>query len=181
VESALGGVRRIWSGFQRFVDWAYAPRELVRGLLIYSAGDTVATLIQGSFSVTRVLGVMCVGGFIYSFEIPRYFRWLETLFVDRVNFPWRCVRAAAAMAYFNPIWIARHYLFLSLFLSLSSGAWPGAYEGLAEQAVRSFVVLAPFSLLGNYFVQNCLLQRWRFTASAIMSGLFAIGYAVLLR
>ncbi len=37
--------------------------DVVRGMLIYPAGDTAAALLTGGFSPLRLAGMMVVGGF----------------------------------------------------------------------------------------------------------------------
>jgi hypothetical protein len=55
----------------------YTKSNIIRGALIYSSGDLIATLLLGEFSSARLLGMMALGATLYAFEIPNYFAWIE--------------------------------------------------------------------------------------------------------
>ena len=83
-------------------------------------------------------------------------------------------RTALAWAYFNPLWIARHLVFVKIF----SGAWSDVSWALLTTASYSFLGSIPISLVGNFIIQNRLPERHRFLGSAIFSGLTAVYYAL---
>lgn len=144
----------------------YRRNELLRGLLIYAAGDSVAALLTCQFSLHRMVGMMAVGGFVYSLEIPSWFRYIARR--------WKGVpRALMAMLYFNPLWIARHLTFIALF----SGDLDGIGWCLVTVSLKSFAVNLPFSFVANYLIQNKVPVDWRFFASAIFSALMAVYYS----
>ncbi len=87
--------------------------DVVRGMLIYPAGDTAAALLTGGFSPLRLAGMMVVGGLLYAWEIPAWFRWINARYTG-------AARAAMAVLYFNPLWIARH---LASFVCFQERPW----------------------------------------------------------
>jgi hypothetical protein len=147
---------------------------MLRGLLIYSTGDTVASLILSQFSLTRMLGIMLVGATVYAFEIPRYFRWIDLKTRGLRGLKGSLSRTGLAILYFNPLWIARHLLFIALF----SGRIDTIDWGLMRIAVCSFSVNIPVTLVVNFMIQNRVPFRWRFFASAVFSSLMAVYYAM---
>ncbi|WP_035564183.1 hypothetical protein [Hymenobacter sp. IS2118] len=148
----------------------------IRGFLIYGAGDTAAALILGQFSWLRLLGMALVGGLLYSTEVPAYFRWLDARVPSRPDGSQlrKTGRAALTLLYFNPLWIARHYVFLALF----GGAAKTLSLAILPLAGRSFLLSAPVSLAANYYIQNCVATSRRFVASAVFSGVMAVIYAL---
>lgn len=143
----------------------YRTGNVVRGLLIYSAGDTIASLIVSEFSVIRLLGVMAVGALIYAWEIPAWFQFIESRYKGTG-------RAAMAVLYFNPIWIARHLAFISVF----SAGVSALHWNLLLIALKSFAVNLPVVFAANYLIQNKTPLKWRFFASAVFSAFMAIFY-----
>ncbi len=143
-----------------------------RGLLIYGAGDAAAAALSGEFAWTRLAGMALVGAMLYALEIPAWFRW-----IDRRSPPagsasaWR--RAGLAMLYFNPLWIARHLLFIRLF----QGRFELIGWSLVAAGARSFLLNVPISAACNWLIQNRVPGRWRFAASATFSALMAVYYA----
>ncbi len=83
-------------------------------------------------------------------------------------------RTLMAMLYFNPLWIARHLLFIKLF----TGRVEEINPGLLVVASWSFLVNIPVSLAANYLIQNHVKMKWRFLASAVFSSLMAVYYAL---
>ncbi|NJD11140.1 MAG: hypothetical protein FIB01_12160 [Gemmatimonadetes bacterium] len=146
-------------------------------MAIYAGGDTVAALILGEFGWTRVAGLMLAGGFVYAWEIPRYFAWIDRVTAARRGFAGTLVRTALAMLYFNPLWIARHLLFVML----ASGRAAEIGWDLLATASASFLGAVPISIAGNFVIQNLLPLRHRFTASALFSAGMAVYYAASLR
>lgn len=146
----------------------YTRTNVLRGAVIYTAGDTVAALILGDFLWTRMLGISAVGALVYALEIPHYFQWIDRGQTTALS------RTTLAMLYFNPLWIGRHLLFIYLF----SGQMEELRWGLLVVACYSFLANIPLSLLGNYLVQNVVRLPWRFFASAVFSALMAVYYAL---
>lgn len=151
-------------------------RNHLRGFLIYAAGDSTAALLLHQFSWTRLLGMALVGGILYSWEVPAFFRWIDRQVPERPNggLGRRWLRAAMSQLYFNPLWIARHYVFLRLF----SGQFNDISLALLPLAGRSFLLNVPLALVVNYFIQNKVSADLRFVASALFSGFMAVYYAV---
>lgn len=148
-------------------------RNAIRGGLIYASGDTIATLISGDFLIWRALGVLILGATLYASEIPAYFRWIDRHFGKPG--PWNPLKKALlAQAFFNPVWIARHLLFIRLF----SRRWTEIDLGLLSIGLNSFLHIAPVGLLMNYLIQNIVPLNWRFVASASYSALMAIYFAM---
>ena len=143
-------------------------------MLIYSAGDTAAALISGSFSLTRLAGMMLIGATVYALEIPNYFAWIDRKVTTKKPLKRAAHRTALAMAYFNPLWIARHLLFIKL-ASLDLDA---VGVDLLILGTKSFAFNIPISALANYIIQVRLPLRWRFVGSATFSALMAVYYAL---
>jgi len=152
----------------------YTRANILRGLIIYSTGDSIAALIVGEYSLFRMLGIMLVGATIYALEIPYYFAWIDRRVAQDTRLFSSLKRTAWAMLYFNPLWIARHLLFIKFF----SGLWKEITWGLLSLGFWSFLVNIPISLAGNYLIQNKVPLKWRFFASASFSALMAIYYAL---
>jgi len=152
----------------------YTRPNALRGLLIYASGDTVAAFLLGQFTWGRLIGIMLVGATFYALEIPNYFRWIDRRTANRS--PWHAAmeRTGLALLYFNPLWIARHLLFIALF----SGRCENIRWHLLLIATRSFLVNIPISFSANFIIQNRVKLKWRFVASAVFSALMAIYYAL---
>lgn len=147
-----------------------------RGLLIYPLGDAIAQLILGDFNWIRTLVLAIVGCFLYSFEISKWFS-----YIDR-NFKNPLVKTFSAIIYFNPLWIARHFLFIELsthpsFLHNFSDFW-AEIQHLVILGTKSFAGGIIISGLANYIIQNKISLKNRFLYSAIFSALMAIYYAL---
>src|SRR5579885_1334212 len=153
------------------------------GLLVYPLGDLSAQLILGQVDLLRLLIVALVGATLYRFEVPRWFAWLDRIAISQstvVRFPVlrRLVarpaqadsgmplnwlgRTLLAMAYFNPLWIARHIFFIRLPGNLLHFSLGAALLAAIAAGAKSFLVNAPFAVLGNYIVQNHITRKWRF-------------------
>lgn len=117
---------------------------------------------------------MLVGATFYAFEIPNYFDWIvkKTQFLKGIKAT--LIKTFLAIAYFNPLWIARHLLFIKLF----SGQFEAIGCNLLQIAFWSFVVNIPISFIANYIIQNRFKIKWRFLGSAVFSALMAIYYAL---
>ncbi len=152
-------------------------QKLLLPALIYATGDGIASALLGEFSIRRLLGMFAIGGSVYAFEIPRYFSWIERKTARHKDPKKTMLKTALAMLYFNPIWIARHLLFIQLL----SGRWiplSSSAASLLQVACWSFLFNIPISLAGNYLIQNRIRLSWRFTASALFSALMAVYYAL---
>ena len=117
---------------------------------------------------------MFIGATFYAFEIPNYFDWIvkKTQFLKGIKAT--LTKTFLAIAYFNPLWIARHLLFIKLF----SSHFEAIGVNLLEIAFWSFLVNIPISFVANYIIQNRFKIKWRFMGSAIFSALMAIYYAL---
>ncbi|MFT5859119.1 MAG: hypothetical protein ACI865_001216 [Flavobacteriaceae bacterium] len=151
----------------------------VKGGLIYAAGDTIAVLIVNGFDFStlswiRIGGILLIGATLYTLEIPNYFKWIDKKLPQSGTGKNAWLRASMAMLYFNPLWIARHIVFIQLLA--------GGYETIGWTilltGVISFAVNIPVSLIANYLIQNKVGSKHRFLASAIFSGLMAIYYSL---
>lgn len=152
----------------------YTTSNIVRGAVIYSAGDTIAALLLNEFSWFRLLGMVIIGATLYAFEIPNYFAWIDRKTKGLSSYKRTLAKTGLAIAYFNPIWILRHLVFIKLLsndLNLID-------IGLFRIALWSFLANIPISFVANYVIQNKVYLNWRFLASAIFSALMAIYYAL---
>jgi len=152
----------------------YTKSNILKGALIYSAGDTIAAFLLDEFSIYRLLGMMFIGATIYAFEIPNYFAWIDRKTVRYNRIKKTLLKTGLAIAYFNPIWIWRHLLFIKIF----SGNLDLVTIELFYIACISFLVNIPISFIANYIIQNRIQLSWRFLASALFSALMAIYYAL---
>ena len=145
--------------------------NIIRGAIVYSVFDAIAALMLGQFSWIRFFGIMIIGATIYTFEIPNYFVWIEQKCQKFSGHKQKIIKTLYALLFFNPLWIARHLLFIDL-LTLGNSSF-----SILMIALKSFVVNIPISLFANYFIQNKLNLGYRYLASALFSGLMAIYYA----
>lgn len=152
----------------------YGRTDILKGLLIYSTGDTIASILMSEFSLVRMLGMMIIGGTVYAFEIPNYFRWIDTKTAGINGLRGSLSRAGLAILYFNPIWIARHLLFIQIL----QGSWSSINLSLLSLGFFSFAANVPVAFTANYVIQNNIPLKWRFFSSAVFSSLMAIYYAM---
>lgn len=153
---------------------SYSKLNIVRGAVIYSIGDTIASLLLDEFTWSRLLGMIIIGATIYAFEIPNYFNWIDKKTANQSGILKNLSKTALAILYFNPIWIFRHLFFIKLF----AGHLYEVDTSLFIIAFWSFLVNIPISIAANYTIQNKIHLKFRFLASAIFSGLMAIYYAL---
>lgn len=149
-------------------------KDALRGGLIYGTGDTIASLITGTFNPLRVLGIVCVGATIYAIEITGYFSWIDGKSQSLSGIKAKLLRMSMAMMYFNPLWIARHLLFISLF----SGTYFTSDSSFLLIGFKSFFFNIPVSLTANYIIQNKVSLKYRFMSSSIFSACMAVYYAL---
>lgn len=152
----------------------YTKQNILKGAIIYSIGDTIASLMLHEFSWMRVLGIVFIGATVYAFEIPNYFIWIDKKTAHLDGIKKTIYKTVLAIAYFNPLWIARHLFFIKLF----SQNYESINTNLLYIAFLSFLINIPISAIANYIIQNKIKLDWRFMASAIFSGLMAIYYAM---
>ena len=152
----------------------WSPRNSLQGLCIYALGDLAAQVILHQFLATRLLGVMALGATLYAVEIPNWFAFIDRTVTTQAPTRRALARTALALLYFNPLWIARHLLFLRVF----SGDWQGLSTDLLRIGLVSWLANLPVATLANWLIQVKVPLRWRFLASAAFSGLMAIYYAM---
>lgn len=152
----------------------FTKNNSLKGAVIYAAGDSIAALILNEFSLARLLGMMFIGATLYAFEIPNYFKWIETKTQNLKGTTYLLSKTGLAIAYFNPLWIARHLFFIKLF----SGQFEALNWSLLNIALLSFAVNIPISFFANFIIQTKTPLKWRFFASAVFSALMAIYYAL---
>ncbi|WP_299261168.1 hypothetical protein [uncultured Aquimarina sp.] len=152
----------------------YTKVNILRGAIIYSSGDLIASMLLGEFSIYRLVGMILLGATLYALEIPNYFAWIEVRTKNIIGTKKTLLKTGLAILYFNPLWIARHLLFIKIF----SGNFNQIDLNLLKIAGLSFLVNIPISFVANYLIQNKVNLHWRFLASAIFSALMAIYYAL---
>lgn len=152
----------------------YKRSDIIKGLLVYSIGDSIAAFLLGEFQITRLLGVILIGSTLYALEIPNYFNWIESKTKTTVGHKKSFQKTLLALLYFNPLWIFRHLLFLKIF----SFEFGFSIKTLFIISLYSFLVNIPISLFGNFIIQNRISLKHRFLASAIFSAIMAIYYAL---
>ena len=118
--------------------------------------------------------MVLIGATLYAFEIPNYFSWIVKKTNKLKGLKLTLTKTTLAIAYFNPLWIARHLFFIKLF----SGNLNDINMHLLVIALWSFLANIPISFIANYIIQNKIHLNWRFLASAIFSALMAIYYAL---
>ncbi len=171
-------------------------RDAVVEWTVYPLGDLVAQLISGHVQWQRLVVMAIAGGLVYRYEVPAWFRNLDRfefspLTLDRS----RLARATAspdghlnwlgrtlgAILYFNPLWVARHLIFIRLGSDPASLLHASSYLAAVTIGIKSFLVNLPISFAGNYVIQMCLPLRWRFLGSSIFSAILATAYALAYR
>ncbi len=152
----------------------FNSQNSIRGGLIYCIGDTIAAFILGEFTFLRMFGMFFIGSTIYTLEIPNYFAWIDKKTKHLEGYRLSFQKTLLAMAYFNPLWIARHLLFIKI-ISLQ---WEAINWGLLSIGLISFLVNIPIAFIANFIIQNKIRLDYRFYASAVFSALMAIYYAM---
>ncbi len=143
------------------------------GGLTYCLGDTIATILSDTLYYPRIFGMLLLGATLYAIEIPAYFRWLNRYF----NQPGKLnafKRMFMAAAFFNPLWIARHLVFIKLL----SGQSQSISLDILSVASLSFIYCLPVALPVNFMIQNAIPLSWRFIASSIFSAFMVIYFAM---
>ena len=152
---------------------SYKRSDILKAILVYGIGDSIASLLLNQFSWTRVLGIMLIGATFYAFEIPNFFNWIEQQTKNKTGLKRSLYKTLLAILYFNPLWIFRHLFFIKIF----SNQLDFSFKNLFLIAFYSFLVNIPISFIGNFIIQNKITLKHRFLASAIFSALMAIYYA----
>ena len=158
----------------RRITLEYHRTSVLRGALMYGLGDAIAAVILDQFTIIRLVGMLVIGGTIYAFEVPNYFRWINIQLPGAKTVKRSVLRTFLAMMYFSPLWIFRHLVFIKLLL----GKYSEIDFNLFTAACLSFLVNIPVASISNFLIQNKLRHKWRFLGSAIFSGLMAIYYAL---
>ena len=150
----------------------FKQSESIKGALTFGVFDTIAALILGEFSWLRMVGMSLIGASIYAIEIPSFFAWIQgkSQSMSAVKGNW--YKTFMTVAYFNPLWIARHMCFIYL-LNQQTITW-----GVMGAAWQSFLYGMPVSIVANYLIQNHTPMQHRFLVSSLFSGCMAIFYAV---
>lgn len=110
---------------------------------------------------------MITGGFLYSLEIPAWFRMINEKYSGTG-------RTLMAILYFNPLWIARHLALISIYSGQANLISPA----ILDIAVKSFIANLPVAFAANYIIQNKMPLKRRFLSSAVFSSLMAVYYAL---
>lgn len=152
----------------------YTKKNIIYGAIIYVTGDTIAAILLEEFNWFRFVGMMLIGATFYAFEIPNYFNWINNKTQNRIGLNKTLTKTILAIAYFNPLWIARHLLFINLF----SNNFANINSTLITISFWSFLFNIPISFIANYIIQNVIKLNYRFFASAIFSATMAIYYAL---
>ncbi len=152
--------------------WIIERSEIIKGAITFGVFDTIAAIILGEFSWLRLFGMTLIGGSIYAIEIPSFFAWIENKSKSMSQSGGKWFKTLMTVAYFNPLWIARHMCFIYL-LNQQSISWD-----VLGAAWQSFVYGMPVSVVINYLIQNQVPIKHRFLVSSLFSGCMAIFYAV---
>ena len=143
------------------------------GGVVYASGDTFAALLTGEFLYQRLVGMLILGGTLYALEIPAYFHYLDR-HIQGKSLLSSLKRMLFSALFFNPLWIARHLIFIEFF----AGKWQAIDIGILLIATHSFVYALPVALLVNYMIQNKTPLDWRYVASSAFSAFMAVYFAL---
>ncbi len=121
-----------------------------------------------------MLGVAFIGATLYTFEIPNYFRWINSHTATLSGISAGIRRAILGVIYFNPLWIARHIALIQI----CSGNVDAISWELLNIGLWSFIVNLPLGMTANFFIQNKIPLKGRFLASSLFSALMAVYYAL---
>ena len=143
------------------------------GGVVYAAGDTFATFLTDEFLYQRLVGMLLLGGTLYAWEIPTYFHYLDRR-IQGKSLLSSLKRMLFSSLFFNPLWIARHLIFIECF----AGKWQSIDLDILLIATHSFVYALPVALLVNYMIQNKTPLDWRYVASSTFSAFMAVYFAL---
>lgn len=167
------------------------------GWVLYPVGDLAGQIIMGQFSIIRFCVLAVVGGIIYRWEIPRWFGYIEkvrftaqskekypgfslilTESDDKFALTW-LGKAICAALFFNPLWIARHLIFISCALTpLAQIDFFQLVGSTLKVGTISFFTNLPIALIGNYIIQKHLPLKFRFLGSAVLTTILNAKYAI---
>ncbi len=119
-------------------------------------------------------GMMFLGATVYAFEIPNYFKWIDLKLEKKPGIRNRLLRTSLSIAYFSPLWVFRHLIFIKLV----SGKMDEISWDLLRIAAVSFAVNLPVSFTANYLIQNHIAPARRFMISALFSAVMAVYFAL---
>ncbi|MBA4075638.1 MAG: hypothetical protein C0508_11405 [Cyanobacteria bacterium PR.023] len=170
------------SGHKRFLLPSEKTINSLIGWLLYPFGDLIGQLLLGKFEPSRILTMTLVGGLLYRFEIPAWFKMLDSISIHGKQLNW-IGRTIGAMLYFNPLWIGRHVFFIYLAThQFQVGNDMHSILSVISDCLlvgfKSFLANLPISIIGNLIIQTKLPIKYRFAGSAILSAIFAISYAI---
>ncbi|MDF1582703.1 MAG: hypothetical protein RQ733_04845 [Methyloprofundus sp.] len=143
------------------------------GGIVYATGDAFATLLTDEFLYQRLVGMLLLGGTLYAWEIPTYFHYLDRC-IQGKSLLSSLKRMLCSALFFNPLWIARHLIFIECF----AGKWQTIDIDILLIAIHSFVYALPVALLVNYMIQNKTPLGWRYVASSVFSAFMAVYFAL---
>ena len=153
----------------------YTKSDAIWGGVLFAIGDTIAALILNQFTLVRLVGMFVIGATVYAFEIPNFFTWIEKITAEKyTGLKRKIIKTLAVVAFFNPLWIFRHSVFILLLL----GTYNLINSTLLQASVVAFLYNIPFSFGGNYLIQNKVPLRWRFIVNAIFSALITTYYSL---
>ncbi len=147
-------------------------KDCLTGILLYGGGDSLGALILGTFSLSRLLGMALVGATLYAVEIPAFFRWLHKQMPQPQTLGEAFGKGVIAQAYFNPLWVARHFFFIAIF-SEATLSWD-----ILSISLHSFGAILPVALFFNCLIQYKIPLQWRFFCSAAFSASMAVYYSL---
>lgn len=137
-------------------------------------GDSIASLLSNEFNPIRAFSIFIIGATLYSFEIQKYFRWIEQKVIGFEEKKKKLIKPFLVLLYFNPLWIVRHFCFIYIFSAKSNLI----DFSILKTAFFAFIVNIPISLIVNYIIQNKIPLKHRFLLSATFSGFMAIYYSI---
>lgn len=148
--------------------------DLISSWTLYPLADLLVQLSMHEFNAMRLVTIALAGGLVYRREIPTWFSQLDLAKLSGVG------RTIGSLIYFNPLWIARHMLFIKIATSSWAEITSGALVLIALLlGIKSFLLNLPLSLAGNYIIQTKLPVDVRYLGSIVLSGLLAVIYALM--
>lgn len=153
----------------------FNKNDILWGGIILALSDGFAAYLTGNFSIIRFLGLLVIGSTLYAIEIPTFFAWLEKY--TKANFTGikrKLLKTIAVVIFFNPLWLFRHFAFIDIL----TGQFDLINLHLLQTASISYLINIPFSIIGNYIIQNAISLKWRFISSSIYSAIMIIYFAL---
>lgn len=160
-------------------------------ILLYPISTFIGQWISNDFHYGSLLTLTLAAVLFYQWEIPMFFKAVEEyrasdklysklkLFFNEEKAINPIGKTAAATLYFNPLWISRHMIFITLgAVPLASINWIELIDTSIRKGSMSFLVTMPVVLIGNYIVQNKISLEKRFLGNAVLSGILVLAYAI---